>query len=209
MLLEQIHPLLLVYAAYLIAVASPGPSTMAIMGVAMGQGRASAVALALGVMTGSMVWAALAAVGISAILSRFAEALFVLKIVGGLYLLFLARKSARAALSPRNDRVTAEVPAKRLALYRKGVLLHVTNPKSILGWTAIITLGLGPDAPPYTLAAIIGGCALLGLLVFVGYAVIFSTAPVARAYQSSRRWVEGALALVFGYAGLRLLLSKA
>ena len=206
--LEQIHHLIIVYTAYFIAVASPGPSTMAIMGTAMSQGRASAVTVALGVMTGSLFWAALAAAGLSTLLTGYADALLVIKITGGLYLIYLAYKSAKSALSADTRQVRTEAPAKRTTLYRKGVLLHLTNPKSVLGWAAIMSLGLRPDAPASTLPAILAGCALLGLTVFVGYALMFSTAIMGRAYQKSRRWIEGTLALVFGYAGLRLLLSK-
>lgn len=206
---DQIHHLAVVYAAYLIAVASPGPSNMAIMGAAMGQGRAAAVALALGVMTGSMVWALLAAAGLSAVLTSYAHGLLAIKIAGGLYLLWLAWKSARAALAAGNGAPRPSLPASRAALWRRGALLHLSNPKAVLGWIAIMSLGLRPDAPAGTIPAIVGGCAVLGLTVFVGYALVFSTAAMARAYARARRWIEGALALVFGAAGLRLLLSRA
>lgn len=60
---------------------------MAIMGVAMSKGRASAITLARGVVTGSMFWAILAATGISTILTAWASAIFAIKVAGGLYLL--------------------------------------------------------------------------------------------------------------------------
>lgn len=208
MLPEYAHHLLLVFAAYLIVIASPGPSTMAIMGVAMKQGRARAIALALGVVTGSMFWAFLAATGISTILTAYAGALLVIKVAGGLYLLYLAWKSARAALSSDAAQMKVIPFASKATLYRRGVLLHLSNPKAVLGWLAIMSLGLQPDGPPYTLHAIIAGCAVLGLMVNVGYALVFSTAVMGRAYQKSRRWIEGALAAFFGYAGFRLLLLK-
>ncbi|TCM55982.1 threonine/homoserine/homoserine lactone efflux protein [Rhizobium sp. PP-F2F-G48] len=204
----QLHHLGLVYAAYLIAVASPGPSTMAIMSVAMNQGRGPAVVLALGVVTGSLFWALLAAAGISTVLTAFAGGMLALKIAGGLYLLFLAIKSGRSALAPGNGATRTFEQAKPMVLYRRGLLLHLTNPKSILGWIAIMTLGLGPGASHMTLAAILAGCAFLGLLVFVGYALLFSTSVMARTFLRCRRWVEGTLAVVFGTAGLRLLFSK-
>jgi threonine efflux protein len=206
--LEHIQHLLLVYAAYLIAVASPGPSTMAIMGTSMNQGRAPAVALALGVMTGSMFWALLAATGISTVLPAYAGALFAIKIAGGLYLLYLAYNSAKAALFAVNAKVKNDASAKKAALYRRGVLLHLSNPKAILGWIAIMSLGLRPNDPSYTLQAIVAGCAVLGLLVNIGYTLNFSTALMGRAYQKSRRWIEGLLAVIFGYAGIRLLLAR-
>ncbi|MFD1881608.1 LysE family translocator [Paracoccus pacificus] len=205
---EHLHHLTLVFAAYLIAVASPGPSTMAIMGTAMNQGRASAVALALGVVTGSMFWALLAATGISTVLTAYAQAIFAIKIAGGLYLLYLAWKSARAALSAEPGPGKPAPRAGSTTLYRRGLMLHLSNPKAILGWIAIMSLGLRTDAPPYTTLVIIAGCAVLGLCVNLGYALIFSTAASGKAYRKARRWIEGTLAALFGYAGIRLLLYR-
>lgn len=76
--------------APMMAAASPGPSTTAIMGAAMGQGCASAIALALGVISGSLFWGVLAATGLSTVLAAWAPAIFAIKICGGLYLLWLA-----------------------------------------------------------------------------------------------------------------------
>lgn len=210
MSIVDFNQLMLVYATYLIATASPGPSNMAIMGVAMGQGRLPALLLAFGVVTGSMFWAILAATGIAAVLATYAQALFVIKIAGGLYLLFLAYKSARAAFSstPPQSRATG-IPSSGFALYRLGLLLHLTNPKAVLAWIAIMSLGLRPDAAAYTLHAIVIGCAMLGVMVFGTYALVFSTRPMVRAYQKARRWIEATLAALFGYAGIRLLLSRA
>lgn len=107
--------LLLVYVAYVIAAGGPGPGTMAIMTVAMGQGRRPALALVAGVITMSFVWGLIAATGLSALLARYAQALVINKTVGGLYLLWLAFKSARSALrsddaavvAPRDNRARA------------------------------------------------------------------------------------------------------
>jgi threonine efflux protein len=210
--MAQIDQLLLVYLAYIIAVASPGPSNMAIMGVAMSQGRKPALVLAFGVITGSQCWAFLAATGLSAVLSQYAHALFAIKIAGGLYLLYLAYKSARSAVSrdvpQTTENQTVQAP-DYVALYRRGLLMHLTNPKAILGWIAIMSIGLQPGAGSSTLAAILVGCAFLGIVIFCGYALLFSTAPAIRVYQRSRRYIEGVLAMVFGFAGIRLLLSRA
>lgn len=199
--------LLLVYATYLIATASPGPSNMAIMAIAMQSGRRAGLTLAAGVMTGSLFWAAATATGLSALLTAYAEALIAIKIVGGLYLLYLAYKAARAAIraqpvAARNTGLTG------LALYRRGLFMHLSNPKAIMGWIAIMSLGLQDDSPAHVLPAILGGCALLGTLVFGGYAVLFSTAPMIRAYGRARRWIETGLAGIFAFAGLRLLTAR-
>lgn len=209
----ELHHLLIVYTAYVIAAGSPGPSNMRIMGVAMHNGRRAALILAAGVVSGSIFWGAMAATGVSAILTRYAEALIVLKIFGGLYLLYLAFKAGKAALASGDQAVSHTGPKGAAVsgtdLYRRGLLMHLSNPKSILAWIALVTLGLGPNSSWHTLAAILGGCAVLSVTIFCGYAVIFSTAPMVRLYRRARRWIEGVLALFFGVAGLRLLLARA
>ena len=210
-MIPSLHQLLLVFAAYTIAAGSPGPSTMRIMGVAMHQGRQAALAFAAGVVTGSIFWGLMAATGVSALLTRYAQTLIVLKILGGLYLLFLAFKAGRAALT--SDEAAArstpnEAAPSCLALYRRGLLLHLSNPKAILAWIALLTLGLGSNAAPQSVVVILGGCFVLSITIFCGYALVFSTAPMVRLYRRARRWIEGVLAGFFAFAGLRLLLSR-
>ncbi len=72
----------------------------------------------------------------------------------------------------------------------------------------LMSLGLQPNSPGFILPAILVGCAVLGITIFGGYALLFSTAPMVRIYMKLRRWIEGSLACLFGYAGLRLLLSR-
>lgn len=157
----------------------------------------------------SFVWGLIAATGLSALLTRYAQALIVLKIVGGLYLLWLAFRSARSALRS-NDAAVAVQPDNpgASALYRRGVLMHLGNPKSVLSWLAIMTLGVGAHASFGQVAAAFLGCVALGVVLFGGYALLFSTAPMVRAYAQARRWIEGTLAVVFAGAGLKLITAR-
>jgi threonine/homoserine/homoserine lactone efflux protein len=201
----------LVYATYLVGAASPGPSNMAIMGTAMRDGRLPALALASGVITGSLFWAILAATGLSAVLAAYAEALLIIKIVGGAYLLYLAFHTGRSALKPDSDSAIADPQPHRLGyrrLYRRGVVMHIGNPKAILSWMAVMSLGLGQGASGGVLPAIIGGCAFLGIIVFGGYAILFSTAPMIALYARLRRRIEAAFSALFALAGLKLLASQ-
>ena len=91
------------------------------------------------------------------------------------------------------------------SLYRQGVLMHIGNPKAILSWVAIISLGVRHNTPAQEVAVVVGGCVLLGMGVFGGYAVVFSTASMVALYARLRRWIEGLLSAVFAVAGLKLL----
>ncbi|QYA13179.1 LysE family translocator [Rhizobium sp. AB2/73] len=203
--------LLPVWSAYILVTASPGPSTMAIMGTAMAHGRRSAFALVAGILTGSMTWAILAAAGLAAILATYANAMWGIRIIGGMYLLFLAYKSAKSALTAGGlamDFSRGIEPKRYGALYRKGVFLHLSNPKAVLTWVSIMSLGVQPGVPPHVFPLMLVGSLLLSIMIFLGYAVLFSSAPMISAYRRVRRCFEGAAAVFFAYAGLRLLLAK-
>ncbi len=207
----DIHHLLLVFVTYIVGAASPGPSNMRIMSVAMHQGRRPALVLAAGVISGSFFWGSMAATGVSAVLVQYAGALFILKMAGGAYLLFLASKACRSALTSNQrfaDELASSPKASWPSLYRRGLLMHLTNPKALLSWIATMTLGLGPGATSSTVAIILAGCAVLSVTIFGGYAVVFSTAPMVRGYRKARRWIEGTLAMVFAAAGLKLLFAR-
>ncbi len=209
-IIPYLPDLLLVFAAFAIAVGSPGPSTLAIMSTAMGAGRTPALLLAAGVTTGSFTWGVLAAAGVTALIAAHAGALYAVKIAGGLYLLYLAWRSARSALRPDAAVVMAQVPETHdfRRIYLRGLLMHLTNPKAILGWTAIIALGLPPNAPREVIYAILAGCLAISATINCCYALAFSTAPMVRGYRRARRWIEGALAGMFTFAGIKLLTTR-
>ena len=56
-------------------------------------------------------------------------------------------------------------------------------------------------------AGLIGGCALLGATIFGGYALLFSTRRARKIYRGGRRYIESAVAAVFGAAAIKLLFS--
>ena len=202
--------ILLAYTAFLLTILSPGPNNLAVVGTSMGAGRRSGVALALGVATGSFCWATMTALGLSALLASYAGALIVLKIVGGLYLLWLAYKSFRQAASARDIELTAATKSDRTPVryYLRGFIIQMTNPKAAFTWIAIISLGVHTDASIWVALIIVGGTTLLAALVHCAYAFAFSTSGVVRVYNKVRRYVQGALGVFFAFAGVKLLTSR-
>ena len=202
--------ILLAYAAFLVSIASPGPNILAIMGTSMGVGRQSGLALALGVATGSFLWALLTAIGLTAIVSSYAILLTIIKIVGGLFLLWLAFKAFRSAASSYDIEVDASA-AKALSpatYFWRGLAIQMTNPKAALAWLAIMSLGLTAGAPVWVAVVLVGGTTLFSLVIHIVYALAFSTAQMVRIYSRSRRWVQGTLGVLFTFAGLKLLSSR-
>ena len=196
--------------AYFIGCASPGPSIVALMGTAMNGGRAPAFALAAGITVSSWTLGLTAALGLASLLAAWSGALTVVKVIGGLYLLWLAFKAGRSALS-RHDAADAGAAGRSGSLrqiFLKGIAMHITNPKAIFVWLSTISMGLPVHASPTDSLVVFAACGLLGVLIFISYALLFSTAVARRVYRSTRRAFDGTIAVFFGFAGLRMLLSR-
>lgn len=118
--------------ACVVLVLTPGPDMTLFVSRALSQGRAAGMASMLGALAGNVVHTLLVAFGLSALLAASAEAFFVLKVAGALYLLWLAVQSVRkgSAFSVQAAPRTRGVPLRRAFL--TGVTVNLLNPKIIL-----------------------------------------------------------------------------
>ncbi|MGK9236486.1 LysE family translocator [Inquilinus limosus] len=198
----------LAFAAFAVGMFSPGPNILTIIGTSMATGRRAGVAMALGISAGSFLWAATTAIGLTALISAYASVLTFIKIVGGLYLLWLAFKAFRSAASAKPAGPSAASTGSSRAFFLRGLTVQMTNPKAALSWIAVMSLGLGHAAPASTAFIIVVGTTVLSVAGHVGYAVAFSTKHVVAAYARARRGIEAALGVFFTVAGLKLLTSR-
>lgn len=205
--------LTLILLAALVAGASPGPATLAIAGTSMspttrrGGGRRAGLALAAGITCGSLTWSVAAAFGLGAVMLANVWMFEVIRYVGAAYLLWLAFKSARSALSPKALATTALTGSAR-SLFLKGLALHLTNPKAILFFGSLYAIGIPPGAAPAQLALVIAAVGLQSALTFHGYALLFSVPAMTRAYIRLRRPFEAVFAAAFGLAGVKILMAR-
>ena len=202
--------IVLAYSAFLLSIASPGPNILAIIGTSMDQGRASGKALAIGVALGSLCWGSLTAVGLSAVLAAYAFVLTAIKIVGGLFLLWLAYKAFKSAASTHDieAQTLAGGPRKPMGYLIRGFIIQMTNPKAALAWIAIISLGLAPGAPIWVSVVIVTGTFIFSLVIHLIYAIAFSTPAMVTIYGRARRKIQATLGVFFTFAGIKLLTSR-
>jgi threonine efflux protein len=211
-MLDSLH-LPLILSAALLATASPGPTTLALAGTAMRDGRRQALFLASGVMIGSLFWSISAAFGLGAVMMANVWVFELMRYAGAAYLLFLAFKSARSALKPGNTQpvlraAPREGSASAYRSWSRGLALHITNPKAILFFGSLYAIGVPATATPADLVTVIALVGLQSACIFHGYALLFSNAAVARGYFRLRRWFEGVFAIAFGLAGLKILTAR-
>ena len=205
---EYLPQLLLAWSIQAMRILSPGPSVALILGVATSRGRLPSVVTAFGVACGSIVLAVATVVGVTAILAQVAELMTVLRIAGAAYLAWLALKAFRnAASTPKLvvDRIGRE-SAWRTGL--AGFVLQISNPKAIMFWLAIASVGGVGEAPPPVVALFVLVAFLNSFLGHGCYALLLSSGPVRSAYVRARRWIEAGLGCFFLFASVKLATAR-
>jgi threonine/homoserine/homoserine lactone efflux protein len=141
----------------------PGPSVLFIVGRALALGKKAALSSVLGNLIGVLCMVVLVALGVGALLERFATALYLLKIVGGSYLVWLGW----CAFHSRTRGVeTIDADAAKTSTaqaIREGFVVGLTNPKALVFFAAVLPSFVSPDGPSPSLQIAVLGVVFCGL----------------------------------------------
>jgi threonine/homoserine/homoserine lactone efflux protein len=201
------------WAAFLLALVSPGPNFAVLLGTAMQKGRPAAMKVALGMAVGETVWGFGAVFGVAMLAAKNPWIETALRMGGGLFLLYLAVLSIRAASKKSGE--TAAVPAPETipaastrGSVMRGFGLMLLNPKAGVFWVSLTSVFLTPETPALVGVIAVAGAVALSLAWHMTLAIVLSASAVAVAYRRLRRGLEATLGVVLGGLGLRLLVSN-
>jgi threonine/homoserine/homoserine lactone efflux protein len=186
---------------------SPGPDNIFVISQGITRGRKAAIVTALGMCSGISIHSAAAALGISALFYSSAVAFNMVKFAGVFYLLYLAIKTvgSRSTFTPGPK---AGLPAS--ALFRRGFIMNVLNPKVALFFLAFLPQFVTPSSGHLPLQML-----LLGALFMIQAVMIFSLigwfSGTIGKYLLSKpdlsRYFDWLTAGIFASLGVKLALS--
>ena len=123
---------------------TPGPNSLLVLTHGALHGHRKTLFTVAGGAIGFVVLIALSMVGIGALLKASAHALTVLKLIGGLYLVWLGIQLWRApAIQLRAD--ASQDNTRGTELFRQGLLTAVSNPKALLFYGAFMPQFIDPN----------------------------------------------------------------
>lgn len=199
----MIDTLASIWLLHTAAMVLPGPNVLLVSQMAArGHLRAARLA-ALGIVLGSGLWAAAAALGMHALLALFPAVHGTLQIVGAFYLLHLARGMWSAA-APASVEAPPAIPSRTI---HQGLLTSFTNPKAAFFYGSVFASALPPAPPP---ALQVGAVALVlgnALCWYMALAYLCSRPRITRAYRRGERLAGRCGALCFAGFGGALLFA--
>ena len=182
-------------AACVLLTVAPGPDNILVVTLGLSRGRRPAVLAAWGMATGVLVHTTAAALGLSAALAASPLAFKAVQYAGAGYLTYLAWRILRERgdahdRGGRHGSAADRAPIGAWALYRRGFLMNVLNPKVALFFLAFLPQFARADAiwPVWSQMILLG-------LVFMAQAFVIFTcfglfAGALGEVLNRRAWIE-------------------
>lgn len=190
-----------------VLIIAPGPDMALVGRNALFGGRRMAVATAIGVSTGLVVWSFAASAGVAALLRSSEPAFLALRVVGAAYLFSLGVQALRAAWSRHGSEApTGEgrPDARPRRAFRQGFLSNLGNPKIAIFFTSFLPQFTPSGASFLQLLPLGLVFCLMTLVWMAGYGVFVAKAGDVLRRPRIRRTIEGLTGVVLIGFGLRL-----
>ncbi|APZ91799.1 LysE family translocator [Fuerstiella marisgermanici] len=184
---------------------APGPDNIFVLTQSALNGKLAGLLVTLGLCTGLLVHTSAVAFGVAAIVQTSAVAFATLKFLGAGYLLFLAWQAFRGAGAD-----LAKVGANKSGLgmlYRRGVIMNITNPKVSIFFLAFLPQFAVPaNGPVIPQIMMLGGVFILVTLSVFGCVALAAGVLSDRFSKSDRvqRTLNRIAGVVFVCLALKL-----
>jgi threonine/homoserine/homoserine lactone efflux protein len=161
------HTIILFFSASLLLALAPGPDILYVLSQSMLRGRKAGIMVTLGLCTGLISHTTAVTLGLAVLFKTSAIVFNVFKYAGVVYLLFLAWKSFSAKESKTKPQKSTETTP--WYLYRRGILMNITNPKVSIFFLAFLPQFTNPARGSIEIQLI-----LLGAMFMISALTVFS-----------------------------------
>lgn len=207
--MQELLPLVGIAGSIAVGAMSPGPSFLMVARTAVASSRSAGLAAALGMGLGGVSFAIAALAGLQAVFAAVPSLFLALKILGGLYLIYLGYRIWRGAAVPlavqSEAAETTENDARRSFLLATGTQL--SNPKAAIIYASVFAAFL----PPNFSGSLAVSTVLVIFLIEAGWytlvALVLSSSQPRAAYLRFKSWIDRSAGAVMSVLGVKLILS--
>jgi threonine/homoserine/homoserine lactone efflux protein len=198
---------LAVAVLHMMAAISPGPAVLMAARTGVTEGLRTGTFLAIGIGIGGVIWAAAALFGLALVFDAAPSLLWSLKILGGLYLLYMAWGMWRHAHIPLDMNRETATPRSAASAFRLGLWTQLANPKPAVLFSAIFIGTVPPGTSLWVIAALL-------LVVFLNETVwnilvarIFSLDRTRRGYISLKSIIDRTFGGLLALLGVKIAIT--
>lgn len=204
--------LLLISSIHLLAAASPGPDFVLVSQQTLTQGKKAGLLCSVGIALGLSIHIIYSALGLAAVIASSETALWIIKLLGGCYLLYLGMKGIKAKASLDIGNINKNMlKADQKSVLKNiglGFLCNALNPKAPIYFVALFTLVLSPDTSLLHLCIYGLWMMMIQLLWFSCVTLLLSRPRVSRTFQKLGHWLDRILGVAMIVMGIKIITTK-
>ncbi len=193
-----------IWVLHLFAAVSPGPAVVMAARTGILEGMRTGAWLAAGIGVGGVIWAAAALFGLALVFEAAPMLLISLKVLGGVYLIWMGWKLWAHASLPVDTKSADALPQSALSAFRLGVVTQLINPKPAILFSAIF-IGTVPPGAGWPVFAIILILVFLNETLWnIAVVRIFSLDRTRNAYVGLKTSLDRLFGGLLALLGLKL-----
>ncbi len=196
-------------SVFTFAIVSPGPNFILVTNTALGQSRRAALLTALGVATGSGLFALAGLVGLLVLVHSIPYFALLTRFVGGGYLTWIGfdmLRNCRRKKAPESE-ANAQRAVSSLASYRVGLLTNLTNPKAWAFYLSLFALLMNPGFPLWGKIVLNVAMFVISFAWYAIVAVLISSRRFQPVFLNMQPVIQGTLGVLLIVIGSRVLLG--
>ncbi|MCB9990938.1 MAG: LysE family transporter [Rhodospirillales bacterium] len=211
--MDQILGLLLVYAVFIGALASPGPDLLITMRNALGYSARAGVFTALGIAVALIIHMSYCVAGIGLVISQSIILFNLIKWLGAAYLIYIGVHALRSkGASLKAEEITGDLKTKvktDKAAFISGFITNLFNPKATMFFLALFSQMIDPALPLSITVAFCAACIVTAFTWFSAVSFVLSVPVARRGYARASKWIDRVFGAFFVALGVKLAFAKA
>ena len=194
---------------WFLVVTIPGPNFVAVTQYSISESRIDGFFIALGVSIGAGIWATASLLGLGVVFVHLPWLYDTIRLVGGLYLMFIGLKIIRTAFYFSRASVSVkQLPVSKYAAFRRRVLTSFSNPKTAAFFGSLFVATIPPQVPVWAYVVTIVLVVCVSIIWYSLVAFFFSIEKVQSVYHRSKRFLDCITGSILLFLGARLAFSK-
>lgn len=208
--MDLLQGLLLITSIHLLAAASPGPDFILVSKQTLSNGKKAGLMCSVGIALGLSVHIVYSAFGLAVIIANSSSALWVIKVLGGSYLIYLGIKGLRAR--PSSEAGDKANKVKKYS-WKKSIIMgffcNALNPKAPIYFVSLFTVVLSPDMPLYQIGIIGLWLMIIQFAWFSAVVLLLSKPSINKKFKILGHWIDRILGGAMVALGLKVLVTRA
>lgn len=202
----DLNVLIAVSVIWAVAAITPGPNFFITVHTAVGTNRKLSMFTVMGIVAGTLVWSLSGYLGISLLFKTVPMLYFFLKIIGGLYLMYVGINLIfKRKIEPKSS---AGKYSSAVSCFRLGLLTNLLNPKTAAFMTSLFAATIPANASiELGVLSVLLICTISALWYSL-VSVIFSYNAAKVIYEKQKQKIEKIAGTIFIGFGLKLAISE-